>query len=351
MQIPIEAIPFLRFAKRLYAGPGSLQSIAYRQDVLCPEVTETIHPAIFLPGQVERVTRCLAYLRLEDGINAAVSTTITHCPTIAFHIKGAVLLDGSVYAGNYKHFVAGRSVFNTIFREAKHLDMSALASSYMGTKYFGHWLRDDTAQYLLAQASAPPLCVRRPAFRHVQAYEGYFNQDWIPTDRAWIDHLIVFQDFAQNHLKRSRTRLLRDRVRAHFRKDHRRRHIYLRRGNSGSPRLIENEALILDALVKHGFVVIDIESDGLRQIIETLLSAELVVSIEGSHVTHCMFACPENSGLLVLQPPDRFSSNHRIWTDCHGMRYGFVVGAKGGREYCFSPSEILRTIDRMLTVL
>ena len=89
--------------------------------------------------------------------------------------------------------------------------------------------------------------------------------------------------------------------------------VYLRRGQSGVPRVIQNEDEIIDALTKQDFVVIDVAADSLDHIIKTLLNAKLVVSLEGSHTGHCVFTIPENSGLLLLQPPDRFCNVYRGW--------------------------------------
>jgi capsular polysaccharide biosynthesis protein len=337
----------------LFSGPGSLQAIAYRQDILCPEERATIRPAIFLPGQIDKVedykaTDPLAQSTKEKEIAAAISTTVTHAPTIAYHIKDAVLFDGSIYVGYFRHPIRDKSQFVSATHKAYHISTGALASSLLGTKYFGHWLADDCTKYFLAEAVGPPLSVRAPTYGHQQKYQAYFGQDWAPIDRARIDHLVVFQDFAQNSLKRKRYRILRDRIKAHFPSNVRKTYIYLRRGQTGVPRIIKNEDEIVDALVRRGFVVVDIAADPLDHIIGTLVNAKIVVSMEGGHIGHCIFTSPEDSGLLVLQPPDRFSAIHRDWSECLGIRFGFVVGRRCDVGYHFLVPEILRTIDLLL---
>ena len=349
MFLPLQAIPYARLARRLFSGPASLQSIAYQQDILCPEEKETIRPAIFIPGQIERVTGTTPNTTKESEIAVATLTSVTHAPTIAYHIKDAILLDGSIYVGGYKQFIADKSLFVSTTREPYHLTSSALASSYIGTKYFGHWLTDDCTTYLLAEQFSAPLCLRRPTPSwHQKQYEAYLGQDWTPTDRALINHLVVFQDFSQNILKRERYRILRDRIKTRFQTNGFGACIYLKRGQTGVPRIIQNEDEIVDALVKRGFVILDVNSDSLDHIVKTLLSAKIVVSLEGSHTGHCVFTIPEKSGLLLLQPPDRFCNVYRGWTECMNIRYGFVVGAVGEGGYCFSITEILRTTDLML---
>ena len=353
MVLPVRAFPLTRGIKRLFWGPGTLESASCRQEILCAEERAIRRPAIFLPGQLERVTGTGAYSTKEGQIAAATSSTATHAPTIAYHIENAVLFDGSIYAGRLKHFVADKSLFNSSTSEPRHIKTVGLASSFMGTRFFAHWLTDDCIQYLLAEKNGQPLCLRGPTYRegHQQKYQAYFDQDWTPVDRAWIDHLIVHQDFAQNSLKGARYRLLRGRVRARFPSSSSRLLVYLRRGATGVRRVIQNEDEIIDVLTQRGFVVVDIERDSLEHLLEILASAKIVISIEGSHAGHCAFSVPENSGFLVLQPPDRFSGWHRGWMDSVGVRFGFVVGALGDRGYCFDCSEILRTLDLMLKSL
>ena len=138
-------------------------------------------------------------------------------------------------------------------------------------------------------------------------------------------------------------------IKAHFPEATGGAKVYLRRGGTGVARKIQNEAEIVDALIKRGFKVIDLETDTLETILTTLVDAQIVVSIEGSHIAHCAFTIPGQSGLIVLQPPDRFVAVHRGWAECMSVRFGFVVGDKGDNgAYCFSPSDILRTIDLML---
>jgi len=355
MFIPIQAIPYIRLAKRLFAGRGSLDAVAYHRDILCPAETQKLRPAIFLPGQLERVAELVPdrwfHTTKESEIAQALMTTTARAPTIAYHIKNAVLFDGSIYVGYFRHPVAERSLFASSKREVIHLATGALTSSYLGTKFFGHWLADDCTTYLLAEGIGRPVCVRTAAYGHKKSYQRYFNQDWTPVDRARIDHLVVHQDYSQNSHKRNRYRILRDRLIAHLPLNKAKPLVYLRRGTTGALRVIQNEEEIIDALTKNGFVVVDIASDSLEHIVQNLLHARIVVSLEGSHVAHCTVACPENSGLLKLQPADRFSAVHRDWADSLGVRFGFVVGHATDAGYYFSVPEISATIEILLNAI
>ena len=231
----------------------------------------------------------------------------------------------------------------------QHIKAASLASSYLGTKYFGHWLADDCTRYILAeQFDTSPLRANATLCSSTAVRSIFQPELGTPTDRAYIDHLVVFQDYSQNSLKRKRYKILREQIKARFPETARNGYVYLRRGQTGVSRPIQGEQLIIDALTKRGFVVADIATDLLEHIIRTLLKAKIVVSLEGSHIVHSVFAIPNHSGLLVLQPADQFRAVHRDWSECLGIRFGFVVGNAGSAGYSFSLSEILRTVDLLL---
>jgi hypothetical protein len=348
--LPIQAAPYIRNIRRLFLGPGSLHSSAFEEECLCAEEEHKSRPAIYLPDQIERVTGADAYSTKEVEIAMATSQSARHAPTIAYHIKDAVLFDGSVYHGCLKYSIADRDLFRGLSSEQQGFRVAALASSIFGHRYFGHWLTDDCIQYLLAEKSGQPVCVRRSTYglSHQGKYEDYFGQDWAPIDRARIDHLIVYQDFAQNSLKRLRYKILRERLRTQFPCEGSRSLVYLRRGETGARRVIQNEEELINVLTKRGFLIASVETDSLEHLLRVLVDAKVVVTIEGSHATHCAFSVPEGSGLIILQPPDRFLAWNRGWSEAVGMRFGFVVGTQGERGYCFSTSEILQTVDLML---
>lgn len=126
--------------------------------------------------------------------------------------------------------------------------------------------------------------------------------------------------------------------------------VYLRRGNTGAARLIDNEASLIEALVGRGFEVLEIDA-GVDRISTSLLSAKLLVSIEGSHCSHAAVSMQPGSGIIMLQPPDRFTAFHKGWADCRSVRFGFVVGLPRPAGSFFPIVDVLRTIDLMLDAL
>jgi hypothetical protein len=346
--IPLRAAPYVRLAKRILRGPGTPQSVAFEEEVLCPEETSATRPPIFLPGQLDRVTGATEHQPVKAEVESMLAPVYKHAATVAYHIKDAIIFDGSVYAGNLRHFITEKSLFSSA-SEPRHLKIAGLASTTIGAQYFGHWLRDDCIQYILAEKTGAPLCIGGADSDHKRQYASYFGQNWTPTDRAVVDDLIIYQDFAQNGLKLERYRLLTNKIQAKFFFPQKRSElVYLRRGLTGNTRTIQDEATLINTLLKIGFVVVDIATDDLKLVLETLAQAKLVVSIEGSHVCHCCYTFAENCGLLTLQPSNRFTAIQRHWAECIGVHFGFVVGIPGQVGHVFSIDEILSTIEMML---
>jgi Glycosyltransferase 61 len=334
----------VRNVSRLFGGPTSVAETAFEQEVLCPSEESELSPSIFLKGQLEKITGAQTGASLASQMDQTLRRTVKHAPTIAYHIRNAILFDGCVYAGRMKSVVAEKGA--VVNKRVAQFGTAAICSSVIGAKYFGHWLCDDVLTYVLAGRYGNPICcsVSFPS-DHKPIYERIFEQDWRPTDRARIDHLILFQDFAQTSLKRRRQLDLRNRVLRLFPPTGRRHLIYLKRGDTGESRLIENESEIIDDLTRRGFVILDIKTDSLERILSHLVSAEIVISIEGSQTTHGSYSIPKGSGMLFLQLSNRFTASQRGWTENLGAKFGFVVGEPRENATYFSASDILKTVD------
>jgi hypothetical protein len=77
------------------------------------------------------------------------------------------------------------------------------------------------------------------------------------------------------------------------------------------------------------------------------MDAKIVVTMEGSHFCHCWFWPENSSGVITLQPPDRFTSIAKGWLDAVSARFGFVVGDRRDGGSWFSILDILKTVDLM----
>ncbi|MDU6375110.1 MAG: glycosyltransferase family 61 protein, partial [Bradyrhizobium sp.] len=235
MAVPIRLVPYVNYIQRRLFGGVRLEHAADRQDVLCPEESIRARPAIVLPGQIDAIIGTADGTTVALELDAAVAERLKASPTIAYRIADAILVDGSVYRGSFKAFIAARSHFRS--REVRHVDRAGLASSHLAGRYFGHWLADDSLQYELAQERGEPLCFPLPIYsEHRDFYAAQLRQTYSPTSRAVVRDLTLYQDFYwgihQNSLRRSLTRALRQRAR-NGQLGKREHLIYLKRGRTG----------------------------------------------------------------------------------------------------------------------
>jgi hypothetical protein len=338
--LPLKFNAGARYVRRLAFGPGTLESVASDVETICPLEEAEVRETTCLPGQIDRITGASVFATVKSQIKHVTDRIAIHAPTLAYHLSGATLYNGNLYCHNFKLPAANDSKTNG----SVQLTSAALASSYIGSQFFGHWLRDDCSRYLLAETYGKPLTLDHSDYGHAPTYAEMFGQDWTPTTGATIDHLVVFQDHAQNSNKKKRYHTLRREIRDKV-SPARTPLVYLCRGNTGHPRKVANERALIDELVRRGFSVADVGTDNLEDILAKIAGAKLVLSMEGSHLNHCCMSLSEGSALLVLQPADRFSANFKGWADAVDIRSGFVVGPKFESGYHFEIDEILKTME------
>jgi hypothetical protein len=342
--LPLKFKAGARYIRRLAIGPGTLAGVANDVETICPLEESEARKTIYLPGQIDRITGASVFATVESQIKQVTERVATHAPTLAYHLSGATLYNGNLYCRNFKLPVADNSRTNSFV----HLASAALASSHIGSQFFGHWLRDDCSRYLLAENYGKPLTLDHADYGHARTYAEIFGQDWTPTTGATIDHLVVFQDYAQNSNKKKRYEALRRAIRDNISPADT-PFVYLCRGNTGQLRTVVNEHGLVDELVRRGFTVADVGTDDIKDIMAKIAGAKFVISIEGSHVNHCCMSLSEGSALLLLQPSDRFSANFKGWTQAINIKSGFVVGPKSGSGYHFETDEILKTMELLLS--
>ena len=350
MRVPTRVSPNIRNIRRLFFGPGTIRSAARDIEVLCPEERGEFCSSIYLDGQLDKATGAASGTDLAAQLNPVTNRNVIHAPTIAYHIQNAILTNGSIYSGNMKYFLYPRPP-KSARTGPVYMKTAALVSTKLGTQFFGHWLKDDCTQYLLGAKHGVPLSVP-PLYARVDQpkYESLFLQNWNASTEARIDHLIIYQDFSQNSLKRHRYQLLTARIRSRL-VPKPPAFVYFKRGKTGVPRLIANEDEIIKTLSREGFIVVDMGSDNLETIITSLMDARIVVTLEGSHLSHCWFSPENRSGVVTLQPPNCFTSITKGWLDAVSARFGFVVGDRGNGCTWFSVSDILKTVDLMVSDL
>jgi hypothetical protein len=223
---------------------------------------------------------------------------------------------------------------------------AAVSSTFMGSIYFGHWLRDDATLNVAVQSMAPTIHVARKAYSHEVGYRELLSLSERHVARGRFGDLILLDDWGQNEYKRQRYQELRARVRQQIpTRGHER--VYLKRGRTSGQRgrdLLNADA-IESTLVQQGFVVADPDKMSAREIATLSMEAKLIVGVEGSHLAHTIYPIAHAGTILVLQPPYRFNNVYKDVADAMGLNYAFVVGDADNVGFTIDPDRVKRTLD------
>lgn len=314
---------------------------------LCEQGVQELEPAIFLPGEVERIRKPDEFSSMELQHERITARTLRTLPTLSYRLKDVFLHDGALLTSRNALALRRQSRRPLIGPIDFEADEAMLVSNHVIEHFFGHWLRDGLALEQLAQdqriqAVAP----RRPAWLHEPGYRQ--RLPWpapIMTSAARFKSLWLIDDRGLSAHRADRMRRLKMQIAANAAPAQSRR-IFMRRGSAGSARALVNEQAVIDHLTTQGFTILSPEACQPAEICTALANAEIVVSVEGSALNHANLAMPSNATLLVIQPPNRFNAYARTVCGLFGQRYAFVVGEPVGEiSFSLEPERLQRTID------
>lgn len=337
--------PLHVLAKRVLRRPAcELTSVAVRSWELAPGETTITPPALFLPNQLERVTRWEFSTQHPAAVMQG-GITVHHRPARAFLLEDACLIDGAIYKGRACQHLAPRPSRMPRVRADRELDNAAVYCTFVGNRYFGNWLTDSCVTYPLAAAEGEPITLTQPFAGHMPDYEALFGMHPTRLDAARLRRAIIFDDVGQNQGKRQRWRGLGQKLLNQVNvKPH--PGVFLTRGQHGQRRVLVNEAEVAQRLRdRRGFRVIDPEATDLRGILTACAGARIVAGVEGSQLIHGLILLGAGRGLFTIQPPNRFLSALKDFTDRDQQHFGFVVGTPDGQDFRADAEEIERTLD------
>jgi hypothetical protein len=306
-----------------------------------------IGPAcIALPGQYERVRACAFGVDVTEELTQVQGGPRRIGPTQQIVLRDVTISQGTLYSrGRCKFF--NYKLDQSAASWAEH-DEVALRSSFLGCHFFGHWLRDDCATHMLAEQVGVPIGMPTPPWPDRAGYLKLFNQSHMELGRAHVRRLVLFDDISQNAHKAERLRALRTRVATGRTPQNTGHIVYLMRGAGGTRRSLLNEDEIASALERRGVIIVRSETLPVPELTSVLLGAKLVISIEGSQLSHALYTLDSHGGILIIQPPDRFFNSHMDWARALHMQYGIVVGEQRETGFHLPVDDLMRTIDLML---
>lgn len=339
---------------RLWARRSTdIRAVATRQWVLSPEETATIFPAIFPNGALERVRALSPWRTWEVERTLIDGGRCDHAASRAYLIEHVEVSGAYIYRAGAKsrHGFGAERLLLPDSDLRRHFDEVSLVSNYAGSHFFGNFLLDDFPLGLIPDPGASTIVMETNDYPHETGYRDLLSLPRPPLIRnANVRRLMVYMDFAQNSFKAARYNELRKRMRRNFNGAALPRGpgVYLKRGATGERRIVTNEAELELLLASLGFDIIESEKLAPDEIARRTLGARLVVSVEGSHLSHAIYTIDDNGSFLVIQPPERFAMPYKEFADRLGLRFGFVVGKPESDGFAVDLDELQFMLDRLL---
>lgn len=333
---------------RLFTPRIDYRGICEKHWVIENGSVNNTRPAIMIPGQLDKVTGVHKETTLSQEYIRIRGGRVEHAPTIAYDLGRSFLRGPTLYKGPIKKSLQpGPEKFYLNYAPVE-IKEGAIACSYNGNRYFGHWLTDDITQGYLASEYSLPITTQRIQYQHEPGFSNIFNYHPDQIHNANINKCIVFQDFAQNASKRRRYEILRDCVCAQFPPSNFPGAMILRGKSGKGLRLLENESEIAEICESRGFVIIDPQNLTVEQVMKNLSGTNVVVGVEGSQLAPAVYALKVGAAIVTLQPPNLFNNVFKDYADCLDMHYGLLVGSARPMGFHIDIEEFQRTLDLIM---
>lgn len=341
-----------RLGYRLLKGKGkAFLDHAESIEVIAQEEITEICPALHPDGALDHITGLSPWRSWDRETDLIRGGPDHHAPTRKIIMRDVWISGPAAYKRETKYCPGfGAERLRTAYPDGpRNLDNATLVSCFAGSLFFGPFLKDSLPQELLPESDARMITMRTKDYGHETGYRALFDLVAPPrVDRARIGRLTFFEDIGQNRHKAGRYDILRQRLRNALRgKEKAPQPVYLKRGATGEKRLIQNEAALEACLAKNGFDIVEPARLSPAEIAERTLDAPLVISVEGSHISHVAYSMAKDGTLLVIQPPDRFAMAFKEFTDRNGIRFAFVVGRPDGDRFVVDIAELQHFLDRL----
>lgn len=323
----------------------------YEVEILQEEERVSVTPPGYLAHMLDRVTGTDEHSRLEDHLRSATETTVTHAPVIRFTHRNALVHRAGFATPFFSQRYAGRPQLRDLLTPTRRVRSLRYCYGYVSWRYFGHWLTDSIASALIEPERGELWMPPHPSWSHAPAYLKAFELNPLDQQVTHAEELVLYQDYGQGSHKQSRYSVLREKLRALHGDPDASECLFIRRGMTGVARALTNELELMDQLAARGWRVIDIASASVEEIQAAICRAAVVVSMDGSHLSHAHLSLAPGSAMVVLVPQDRFTLVHLGLCRANRIKPGFVV-VKGSSNVGYEAEldEVLATVDRSLAL-
>jgi len=341
-------IPLKQRALALIRGARTYKEVSDRKWTLCPGETYFSPPAIYLDGQLEKVTHIAGTTTYADEMQRVRGGVHQHAPTEAYQLLHACVLDGRVYKGPAKYTLTDAEEQPIAPGLTSRIPEAALACTLMGYRYFGHWMIDDLSLTLAARDVAEPVTTNQQLSPQQIEYCGVLGVHATPVDRVRCDSLVIIDDRGLNRYRRERIGHLRSRLRS-LAPAQAKPGVMLLRGTSGVKRILVNEEAVASYFSDLGFAIVDPLRLSAAEVARQCAGAQVVVGVTGSQLMPGFLSAADGGLMLLIQPPFYFENCYKDYGDSLGIRHAFVVGDQtGDGAFEVDLDDVRRTLDRVL---
>ncbi|MDX8353079.1 glycosyltransferase family 61 protein [Cognatiyoonia sp. IB215182] len=343
-----------RLGRRLLGQrPGHLRDLAQQTITLAPAETATVPPAIYPDDALDKITGLSPWRSwpVETALIEAGQTT--HAATLAHVVEDVMIFGPFIYKGvtHYDPSYGDEKLWQSFEARRQEIDSAALVSCFSGSRFFGPFLKDSLPLELLTDQDTHAIAMPTRAYSHEAGYRALFDLPAPPVvEHAHVRRLTFYDDFGQNAGRGARYETLHQRLRDHLkpRDADAPAGIYLKRGQTGEARILSNETELEDLLRTRGFDIVEPASLTAEEIAQQTLDAPIVISVEGSHISHVAYSMARTGTLLVLQPPDRFAMAFKEFTDRVGIQFSFFVGDASDGGFHIDLDSFQQFLDRVM---
>jgi capsular polysaccharide biosynthesis protein len=333
--------------RRLACGQRELEDVATSCEELSP-AKKHYHPRpVFEESDLRRITGLGAGTTQAYEMEQTQAVWRTHKATVAYTVPDLLHIEGNFYARRFKHGVTLSSGKTLAWGQAPEIAGGVLGQTWLGAKYFGHWLLEDIPLAWLAADRGFALGAERQLQPQQVQYLELFNAplNLLPA-AAFIRSLDILQDSGLNDLSIQRWRRMRRQF-AGTKQTGITPGVFLMRGSTGEQRLLSNEVQVANLLTARGFNVVNPGMAGLTEVRAATANARIVVGVEGSQLSHGLLGVADHGALLVLQPPFRFNNAYRERCDMLDITYAFIVGHAVEDGFTVNLNALSRLLDRL----
>lgn len=336
------------FKRAMKGAGGDLKSLAVREWMVCPTQRQKSRPAISLDGWRDRVIALSPWRNWAEEENLINGGEITHSGTIGYELADVRISGPMLYCGATRsERGVGRDNWVVDREPLTRMDSAHLVGDWTGSRFFGNFMREHFTLSLIPDAGAPQILLPTNPYEHVDDYRALFaTQKPETVTNGIVKRLTIYSDYGQTDYKCQRYETLRSRLRANTGPGAGCKMVYLKRGSTGENRILENEEILEDCLRKQGFEIVEPSQMSVAEIVDRLLDARIVVSVEGSHITHAYYTMADDGLLVVLQPPNRFAVGHKEYCDLFSITFAFVVGSPSENGFVVKLDEINQVIEK-----